>query len=388
MNKIERKLEKSLNAALKRHPVAALLGARQVGKTTLAKMIKNSFKKKTLYLDLELPSDLNKLDEAQLFLSQHQDKLVIIDEIQRRPELFPLLRALVDQNRKAGRFLVLGSASKELLKQSSESLAGRIKYLELTPFHLAEIGMSDFQKLCVRGGFPDSYLAGDDTESNDWRLSFIGTYLERDLPQLDIRIPANQLRRFWIMLAHNQGQLWNASQIAKSLGVSAPTARHYKNILEETFAVRELLPFYANVGKRLVKSPKIYFRDTGILHSLLNIHTFDDLQSNPIVGNSWEGFVIEEIVKILPDSYMPYFYRTSAGAEIDLVLTKSSKAEVVIEIKYSLSPKLLKGFWHSIDDLNPKHKIVVYPGEETYPSKNGIMIMSIKDIPAWISKLN
>ncbi len=388
MNEVKRKLEKSLNAALKRYPIVALLGARQVGKTTLAKMNKNSFKKTTLYLDMELPSDLNKLDEAQLFLRQHQDKLVIIDEIQRKPELFQLLRALVDQNRKTGRFLVLGSASRELLKQSSESLAGRIKYLELTPFLLAEIGLSDFQKLWARGGFPDSYLAGDDTESSDWRLSFIGTYLERDLPQLDIRIPANQLRRFWIMLAHNQGQLWNASQIAKSLGVSAPTANRYKNVLEETFAVRELLPFYANVGKRLVKSPKIYFRDTGILHSLLNIHTFDDLQSNPIAGNSWEGFVIEEIIKILPDSYMPHFYRTGAGAEIDLVLTKSSKVEVVIEIKYSLSPKLLKGFWHSIEDLNPKHKVVVYPGDDTYPSKNGIVIMSIKDIPAWISKLN
>jgi len=388
MVRVKRKLEKSLNTTLQKYPVVALLGARQVGKTTLAKMIEGNFKKKTLYLDLELPSDLNKLDEAQLFLSQHQDKLVIIDEIQRKPELFPLLRALVDQYRKTGRFLVLGSASKDLLKQSSESLAGRIKYLELTPFHLAEIGVSGFQKLWVRGGFPDSYLAGDDTESNDWRLSFIGTYLERDLPQFDFRIPANQLRRFWIMLAHNQGQLWNASQIAKSLGVSAPTAKHYMNILEETFAVRELLPFYANVGKRLVKSPKIYFRDTGILHSLLNIHTFDDLQSNPIVGNSWEGFVIEEIVKILPDSFMPHFYRTSAGAEIDLVLTKSSKVEAVVEIKYSLTPKLLKGFWHSIDDLNPKYKIVVYPGSETYPTKNGTIIMSIKDIPAWISKLN
>ncbi|MBS1258393.1 MAG: hypothetical protein MAG551_01452 [Candidatus Scalindua arabica] len=383
---VKRKIVQILKDSIRKYPVVALLGARQVGKTTLAKVIKGQLKKPAIYLDLELTSDLNKLGEAQLFLSQYQDTLVIVDEIQRMPELFPLLRALVDQNRMPGRFLILGSTSIDLLKQSSESLAGRIKFLELSPFHLAEIGASNSQILWVRGGFPNSFLANNDTESNDWRESFISTYLERDVPQLGFRVPSLQLRRFWTMLAHNQGQLWNASQIANSLGVSAPTAKHYLNILGETFVIRELLPFFANVGKRLVKSPKIYFRDTGILHRLLNINSFEDLQSNPIIGNSWEGFVIEEILKILPGNFLPYFYRTSAGAEIDLVITKSNNVEVVIEAKYSLSPKLQKGFWHSIDDLKPKHKIVVYPGNETYPVKNGIIIMSIKDIPAWIRK--
>ena len=377
---LERNLKKLIKDSIKKYPVVGLIGCRQVGKTTLAGMLKKDFGKRVVYLDLELPSDLAKLQDAELYLTQFIDSLVIIDEIQRMPSLFPLIRALVDKKRTGGRFLILGSASPQLIKHASETLAGRIIYHELTPLTIAETGDSGINKLWLRGGFPDSYLSENDEESFTWREAFIQTYLERDLPQLGIRVPSTQLRRFWTMLAHLHGQLWNASQIAKGLSLSAPTIKHYADILEETFIVRQLPPFHSNIKKRLVKSPKIYIRDSGLLHSLLNIRKLNDLQSHPVSGNSWEGFVIEQVIGALPANTPVYFYKTSAGAEIDMLFFDSKNQPVALEIKYSLSPKLEKGFWIAYDDLACKKGFVVYPGEETYPLGRGVFTLPLKQI--------
>src|SRR3990170_7595430 len=317
---IKRIIQSSIGESLKKFPVVGIVGSRQTGKTTLAKLIRQTITTKSVYLDLELPSDLNKLQSPELYLRQFSDRLIIIDEIQRMPSLFPLLRALVDRKRTAGRFLILGSASPELIRHSSESLAGRIIYHELSPFSLAEINSENIQKLWLRGGYPQSYLLRSNDDSFTWREAFIKTYLEMDIPQLGIRIPAQHLRRFWTMIAHSHGQLWNASKIAGSLGVSAPTVKSYLDILEETFIVRQIQPYHPNIKKRLIKSPKVYIRDSGLLHTLLMVKTFDDLQAHPVVGSSWEGFVIEQIAGILPENTPLYFYRTGAGAEIDLLL--------------------------------------------------------------------
>ena len=375
---IERNLIRPIKDSLKKYPVVGLIGCRQVGKTTLARVLQKDLGKRVIYLDLELPSDIAKLHDSELYLSQFPDSLVIIDEIQRMPSLFPLIRALVDKRRVGGRVLILGSASPHLIKEAPESLAGRIIYHELKPLTITETGSSDINKLWLRGGFPDSYLSESDEESFTWREAFIQTYLERDLPQLGIRMPSTQLRRFWTMLAHLHGQLWNASQIAKGLSLSAPTVKHYVDILEETFIARQLPPFHFNIKKRLVKSHKIYIRDSGLLHSLLNIRMLDDLQGHPVSGNSWEGFVIEQVTAALPANTPIYFYRTSAGAEIDMLFFNSKNQPVAVEIKYSLSPKLEKGFWFAYDDLACKKGFVVYPGEESYPLGRGVFTLPIK----------
>jgi len=377
---LERNLRKLIKDSIKKYPVVGLIGCRQVGKTTLAGVLKKDFGKRVVYLDLELPSDLAKLQDAELYLTQFTDSLVIIDEIQRMPSLFPVIRALVDKKRVGGRFLILGSASPHLIKQASETLAGRIIYHELTPLTIAETGDSGINKLWLRGGFPDSYLSENDEESFTWREAFIQTYLERDLPQLGIRVPSTQLRRFWTMLAHLHGQLWNASQIAKGLSLSAPTIKHYADILEETFIVRQLPPFHSNIKKRLVKSHKIYIRDSGLLHSLLNIRKLNDLQGHPVSGNSWEGFVIEQVIGALPANTSVYFYKTSAGAEIDMLFFDSKNQPVALEIKYSLSPKIEKGFWIAYDDLACKKGFVVYPGEESYPLGRGVFTLPLKQV--------
>lgn len=377
---IKRLLKESVEKSLMKYPVVGILGSRQVGKTTLAKIIKERMKKKVIYLDLELPSDLNKLQDPELYLSRFEDTLVIIDEIQRMRSLFPLLRALVDRNRSAGRFLILGSASPELIRHSSESLAGRIIYHELSPFSLSETNSENIQKLWLRGGYPESYISRDNDESYVWREAFIKSYLETDIPQLGIRIPAQQLRRFWTMIAHSHGQLWNASKIAGSLGISAPTVMSYLDILEETFIVRQLRPYYSNIKKRLIKSPKVYIRDSGLLHALLNISTLDDLHSHPSLGSSWEGFVVEQILKILPERWQAYFYRTGAGAEIDLVLFDGKHKPVAVEIKYSLSPKLERGFRNAYEDLSCKKGFVLYPGEESYPLGRNVAILPAKKL--------
>jgi predicted AAA+ superfamily ATPase len=364
----KRKLEDKIIASMKQFPVVGIIGSRQTGKTTLAKMIQKQ-NANSVYLDLELPSDQNKLREAELYFDRHDDALVIIDEIQRMPSLFALIRALVDQNRAPGRFLILGSASPDMIKKSSESLAGRVIYHELTPFQLDEVGNRKDQAtaLWLRGGYPDSFLTRDMESSLNWREAFIRTYLERDVPQLGIRVPAGQLRNFWTMIAHHHAQLWNASQIANSLGVSAPTVRHYLSILEDTFLVRQLQPFHANLKKRLVKAPKVFIRDSGLLHSLLGIGSMDDLQGNPLAGHSWEGFVIEQIVAQLPPRWEAYFFRTAAGAEIDLVLARSGKKPIAVEIKFSASPDVSKGFRSACQDLQCIKEYVVYPGSEAYP---------------------
>lgn len=368
--------------ALSKYPVVGLLGPRQVGKTTLAKKIRQIKNKNVIYLDLELPSDVNKLRSPELYLKQYEDNLVIVDEVQRMPSLFPLLRALVDQKRTAGRFLVLGSASLELIKNASESLAGRVHYQELTPFSLTEIGTEKYEQLWLKGGYPLSFLSADENSSFEWRANFVKTYLEMDIPQLGISIPSLQLRRFWGMLVHYNGQLWNASQIAQGLGISAPTVRSYLDILEETFIVRSLTPMYSNVKKRLIKSPKVYVRDSGLLHYLLGVKNLDDLQGHPGVGPSWEGFVIEQIASMMPSDWQLFFYRSSAGAEIDLVLLDDRKRNIAVEIKYSATPKPLKGFWNAYKDLECVKGFIVYPGKESYPLSESVKVLPINDFEA------
>jgi uncharacterized protein len=383
---IERFVTEKIRASLKKYPVVGILGSRQVGKTTLAKVLKAE-KNNSLYLDLELPSDINRLHDPELFLSRNTDKLVIIDEIQRMPQLFPLIRALVDQKRTPGRFLILGSASPVLIKHASESLAGRIIYHELMPFLMNEIGSDQdlIMKLWLRGGYPDSFLSMDDADSLDWRNAFIKTYLERDIPQLGLNLPAITLRRFWTMLAHLSGQLFNASAIARSLGLSAPTVSRYLDIMVDTFIVRRLEPFFPNVKKRLTKSPKVYIRDSGLLHALLMADSMDLLSSNPIVGNSWEGFIIEQIIGAMPDLCRAYFYRTDAGAEMDMVIV-SGKKITGVEIKYSLSPKPTKGFWSALTDIGCKKAFIVYPGKETYLLSDNVHVVPASNISNIFSK--
>jgi predicted AAA+ superfamily ATPase len=376
---IARHIQVAVVNSLRTYPVVSLLGSRQVGKTTLAKAIMKSVKN-AVYLDLELPSDWNKLEEAELYLGEFRNRLVIIDEIQRKPSLFPVMRALVDQNRVGGRFLILGSASPDLLRHASESLAGRIIYHELAPLGLSETAPGDFRRLMFRGGYPGSYLAENDEESLTWREAYIKTYLERDIPQLGIHIPSVQLRRFWTMLAHSHGQLWNAGKIAGSLGVSAPTVRRYLDILEDTFIVRQLQPYHANIKKRLIKSPKAYLRDSGLLLALLRIGTNDNLQGNPALGSAWEGFVIEQAIDILPENTEVYFYRTNAGAEIDFLFFDKKNRPVAVEIKYSLSPSLSRGFWNAWDDLACRKGFVVYPGVEKYPLGKGVYALPVGEL--------
>lgn len=375
---IKRVIQKIVAESLTAFPVVGILGPRQVGKTTLAKEILKNINS-SLYLDLELPSDYNKLNEPELFLNEQKNKLIIIDEIQQKPELFSVIRALVDQDRKNGRFLILGSSSPNLLRQSAQSLAGRIFFHNLSAFLITELEEDKkvVDRLWIRGGFPDSFLAKKEQASIDWRESFIKTYLERDIPNFGIKIPSLQLRRFWMMIAHSHGSLWNASKIAVALGVSPPTAKYYLDILEETFIVRQLLPFYPNIKKRFVKSPKVYLRDSGLLHTLFSIGSKEELLSHPAAGHSWEGFVIEQIVNIIPKKYAPFFYRTSAGAEVDLVVVKGDKAVLCIEIKLSLSPLPSQGFFNAMNDLNCKNGIIIYPGDETYSVKHNVKVIPI-----------
>lgn len=375
---IKRRETIRLQSSLRQFPVVGLIGPRQVGKTTLAKIIGQQQRNRSIYLDLELPSDVTKLTDAELYLSRLADRLVIIDEIQRMPSLFPLLRALVDRDRRPGRFLILGSAAPDLIRDASETLAGRIVYHELTALHLSETGTKEHRKRWVQGGFPESFLATEKA-SFAWREAFIKTYLERDLPQLGVQIPSAQLRKFWTMIAHVHGQLWNASRIASSLGISSPTAGRYLDLLEQTFVLRTLRPFHANLRKRLVKSPKVYFRDSGILHAILGLRNWDELFSHPVAGASWEGFVMEQALGTIGSDITPSFYRTQAGAEVDLVL-ESSRGRVAIEMKFSLSPELTKGFWHAIEDLQCTKAYVVYPGEETYPIHKHVTVTTLPDL--------
>jgi uncharacterized protein len=377
-----RQIQALVQQELQHNPAVALLGPRQVGKTTLAMEVAAQAPG-SLYLDLESERDAAKLAQAELFLAEHLDKLVILDEVQRAPGLFPQLRGLIDRARRQGReqglYLLLGSASLDLLQQSGESLAGRIAYLELGPLTVAEVGAQQQLSLWLRGGFPPSLAAGD-ARSLRWRQNFIRTYLERDLPQLGSRVPAQTLRRFWTMLAHHQGGLLNMAQLARNLGVDVRTVHSYVDLLCDLLLLRRLPPWHVNVGKRLVRTPKVYIRDSGLVHALLDIETHDTLLSHMVVGGSWEGFCIENILACAPPSATPYFYRTSAGAEVDLLLVWPSGGLWAIEIKRSLSPKPERGFYNACADLNPSQKFIVYPGPDSYPLAEGIRVMPLRDM--------
>ena len=381
---IERRLTPTIRQRLREVPAVVLLGPRQVGKTTLSLEIARQLD--STYLDLESESDLARLSEPELYLADRLDRLVILDEIHRVPRLFQSLRGLIDKARRGGHgsglYLLLGSASLGMLKQSGETLAGRVSYLELNPFDILEVagspGDTASRKLWVRGGFPEAFLAEDEVQSLRWRQDFIRTYLERDIPQFGRRTPAETLRRFWVMLAHHQASLLNSAQLARSLGVDTKTISSYIDLLSDLLLVRRLSPWRANVGKRLVKSPKIYVRDSGIVHALLAIPNEDALLSHPVVGASWEGFVIENLLTVAADGVDGYFYRTSGGAEIDLLLQFPDGGMWAIEIKRSLTPRVERGFHVACADLNPTRRFVVYPGAETYPLSPDIQV-----IPLW-----
>jgi len=365
---IPRRLHSQVHDLLSEYPAVALIGPRQVGKTTLAWQIANALD--SIYLDLESPSDLAKLSDPELYLADHEHRLVILDEVHRTPDLFQALRGLIDRGRRGGRgvgrFLLLGSASMELLRQSGESLAGRIAYLELGPLDVTEVGSDEWSPLWVRGGFPDSFLSADDRGSFRWRQNFIRTYLERDIPQFGRRIPAETLRRFWVMLAHVQGGLLNAAALSRGLGVDSKTVSRYLDLMADLLLVRRLPPWRKNVGKRLVKSPKVYVRDSGIVHALLGLTSKEDLLGHPVVGASWEGFVIETLISRLPDGSEASYYRSSGGAEIDLVVTLPGRRPWAIEVKRSLNPRPRKGFHSGCNDVRPESRFVVYPGAERY----------------------
>lgn len=374
-----RSLTAQLQDALNHSPAVALLGPRQSGKTTLALEIARM--RPAIYLDLESEQDRAKLAQPELYLADHLDKLVILDEVHRAPGLFPVLRGLIDRARRDGRrtgqYLLLGSASLDLLKQSGETLAGRIAYLELTPFHVLEVGERPLDELWLRGGFPESLLATDDARSLRWRQDFIRAYLERDIPQFGPRIAAETLRRFWTMLAHHQGGLLNTAQFARNLGVDVKTAGSYLGLLVDLLLVRRLPPWHANLGKRLVKSPKVFIRDSGIAHALLNIPDKETLLAHPVVGASWEGFVVENLLANADVMVQPYFYRSSGGAEIDLLLAWPEGRLWAIEIKRSLTPKLERGFHAACADLQPERRFVVYPGKERYRLAEDIEAMPL-----------
>ena len=369
---IARRLAPALRQRLNEVPAVVLIGPRQAGKTTLA--LAEGETRGALYLDLESERDRSKLSEPELYLPDHFGRLVILDEVHRAPGLFPVLRGLIDRARRAshrhGLYLLLGSASLDLLKQSGETLAGRVSFFELTPFSVLETPRTsgyDLDRLWLRGGFPESFLSGSDARSLRWREDFVRTYLERDIPQLGPRIAAETLRRFWTMLAHHQGALLNVAQLARNLGVDSKTAAGYIDLLVDLLLVRRLPAWHANVGKRLVKSPRVYVRDSGLLHALLAIGDKDTLLAHPVVGASWEGFAIENVLASAPGDVKGHFYRTSGGAEIDLLLAWPDGRKWAVEIKRSLAPRPERGFHAACADLEPERRFVVYPGTETYP---------------------
>lgn len=384
---IRRQAYNGIKKALGRQAAVGLIGPRQVGKTTLALGIAEDTD--SLYLDLESSADRNKLTDPVLFLERYEDRLVILDEIHRMPALFQELRGLIDRGRRRGkrhgRFLILGSASIDLLRQSGESLAGRIEYVPLNPLNVLEAAPDQdaLMQLWVRGGFPDSFLAASEEDSRAYRDSFIRTYLERDVAQFGVRIPAETLERLWTMLAHNQGGMLNASRLAANLAISAPTVNRYIDLLADLLLVRRLPPWHANTGKRLVKTPKLYVRDSGLVHALLGIGDYNALAGHPVVGASWEGFVIENLLAVAPPRTRASFYRTGAGAEIDLLLEFPGQSGVwAVEIKRALSFKPGKGFHHAREDIRPARTFIVYPGEDRYPVLEGVEAIGLPELAA------
>lgn len=382
---IPRRARQTVAEALERQAAVAIIGPRQVGKTTLAHEVARG--RDALYLDLESARDRGKLADPELFLGGYEDRLVILDEIHRMPELFQALRGLIDKGRRrghrTGRFLILGSASIDLLRQSGESLAGRIEYVELNPLDVLEAApdLEAVNRLWLRGGFPESFLVRREADSFAFRVNFIRTYLERDVPQFGPRIPAETLGRLWTMLAHCQGTLLNASRLAASLAISSPTVTRYVDLLVDLLLARRLPPFHANTGKRLVKAPKVYVRDSGLVHALLGVEDANALAGHPVVGTSWEGFVIENLLAAAPVRTMASFYRTSAGAEIDLVLELPGRHGLwAIEIKRGSAARLEKGFHSARDDIRPTRSFVVYSGEERYPISKDIEAIGVTEL--------
>lgn len=376
---IKRDLSFMLNQYLDIFPVVALLGPRQCGKSTLVKSLDGDLDN-VLYLDLQRDADRNKLSQPTLFFEANKDKIICLDEIQLVPELFSILRSVVDHDRRNGRFILLGSASRELIQHTSESLAGRIGLLNLAPFTIKEVRHLlnyTLQKFWLRGGFPESFLTDNDQYSMIWRENYIRTYVERDIPQLGFQIPALQLKRFLTMCAHNQGQLLNASKLGESLGLTHPTVRRYIDLLEQTFILRTLQPYEPNVKKRLVKAPKVFVRDSGLLHQLLDIADYNSLLGNPVFGSSWEGMVIENILAVKSD-WNSYFYRTATGDELDLVLEKGNQ-RIVVECKASPAPKVTKGFWRSLEVVKPNKTYIIAPVDQGYPLSVDVWICGLEE---------
>jgi uncharacterized protein len=389
---IARSVTPSIEHSLAEQAAVAIIGPRQVGKTTLAREIADK-RPGSLYLDLEAREDRDRLAEPALFLRQYENNLVVLDEIHRVPELFSSLRGIIDQGRRTGhgkgRFLILGSASIDLLRQSSESLAGRITYINMGPFNVLELPADEptLLQLWIRGGFPGSYLAPNDAVSLRWRDDFIRTYLERDVPLFGPRLPAGILERLWTMLAHGQGTLLNASRLASALQITAPTVQRYIDLLSDLLLVRRLQPFHNNAGKRLVKSPKVYIRDSGLVHALLGLKTFNDLAGHPVSGSSWEGFVIDNLLAAAPERSVVSFYRTAAGAEIDLLLEIPGHGLWAIEVKRSLSGRPEKGFYIACEDLKPDKRLVVNAGLERYPLDADITAIGLPELARTLAAL-
>lgn len=387
---LQRIITSEVEKALKRQAAVALIGPRQVGKTTLALEVGKKFN--ALYLDLEDRNDRNKLAEPELFFEKLEDRLVILDEIHRMPDLFESLRGIIDKGRRKekgkGRFLILGSASIDLLRQSGESLAGRIAYINMTPLTVLEVEADRNQReqLWLRGGFPDCFLAQDERESFALRKDFIRTYLERDVAMFGPRVPSTTLERLWSMLANKQGTLLNASDFGRALEISAQSVTRYIDLLADLLLVRRLQPYHGNIGKRLVKSPKVYVRDSGLLHALLGLERMEQVLGHPVVGMSWEGFVIENLLSVLPWRSNAFFYRTSAGAEIDLVIEHSNGALWAIEIKRSMSAKVGKGFYEACKDLKPERAFVVHAAEDRYPVSEQVEGISLRELAEELQK--
>jgi len=368
---VSRCVEKKIVRALSRSPAVAILGPRQSGKSTTAKIFLKGIP--SVYLDLQDRVDRNKLAEPELFFDRHRDKLICLDEIQLQPDFFSILRSEIDRDRRAGRFLILGSASRDLIKQSTESLAGRIAYIDLTPFLLKEVAdIASWSDSWLRGGFPESFLADNDMDSFDWRLDFIRTFMERDIPNLGFSIPVPVIERLWLLLAHYHGQTVNYCKLAAAADISIPTLKKYLALLEQTYMIRLLPPTETNLKKRLIKSPKVYLRDSGILHALLDIEGYDFLLANPMAGTSWEGFVIENIITE-NDRWKPSYLRTSNGAEIDLVLERAGQRHL-FECKLSKAPKPSRGFYELLDSMGPESAWVVAPVDESYEIKKGVFV--------------
>ena len=378
---INRRHRQTVEDAVERQAGVVLLGPRQVGKTTLAQEIAET--RDAVYLDMERSSDRRILDEPDLYLDEQMGRLVVIDEVQLMPDLFKALRGQIDRRRRkgfrTGQFLLLGSASNKLLHQTAESLAGRVSYHELPPFGLLETGEDTLSPLWLRGGFPDSYLASSDRDSLSWREDFIRTYLQRDIPAFGLRIPSETLRRFWIMLAHSQCGLLNAAKLAASLGVSGQTVARYLDLLVDLMLVHRLPPWHSNVGKRLVKSPKVYIRDSGLTHALLSIGTLENLLGHPVAGGSWEAFCIENLISVAPHGTEASFYRSAAGAEIDLVLKLPGGTLWTIEVKRTASPRVSRGFHIAADDLGANQRVLVYAGDKDVPMANDVRALPLMD---------